>query len=100
MFFVPVGIWYGTPGLSTGFYIWHSMIPSLIGNVIGGGVFVGAVYWYLFITGESTPISVDGDIYGNDTTPIIDGSSEGTAMDDVHENRSPPNCKNEGESMV
>lgn len=47
MFFVPIGIWYDTPGLSTGYYIWKSMIPALIGNVLGGGLFVGVMYWYL-----------------------------------------------------
>lgn len=47
MFFVPIGIWYDTPGLNVGYYIWKSMIPALIGNIIGGGLFVGVMYWYL-----------------------------------------------------
>lgn len=47
MYFIPTGIWYGTPGLSVGYYIWKSMIPALIGNIVGGGFFVGVVYWYL-----------------------------------------------------
>lgn len=47
MFFVPLGIFLGSPEISVGYYIWKSMIPALIGNVIGGGLFVGVVYWYL-----------------------------------------------------
>ena len=37
----------GTPGLSVGHYIAYSMIPALLGNIVGGGLFVGVVYWYL-----------------------------------------------------
>lgn len=35
------------------------MIPSLLGNIIGGGVFCGAVYWYLFLAHETVPIHFD-----------------------------------------
>lgn len=47
MFFVPLGIFVGTPGLTVGRYIAFSMIPALIGNIVGGGLFVGVVYWYM-----------------------------------------------------
>lgn len=47
MFYVPIAIFVGTPGLSVGHYIGHSMIPSLLGNIVGGGLFVGVVYWYM-----------------------------------------------------
>lgn len=42
-----MGIFQHTPGLTIGYYIWKSMIPSLIGNILGGGIFVGVMYWYL-----------------------------------------------------
>ena len=38
MFYIPLAIFVGTPGLSVGHYIAHSMIPSLLGNIAGGGV--------------------------------------------------------------
>lgn len=44
MFLIPIGIFNGAP-ISVGYYIWKSMIPALIGNTIGGGFFVGVVYW-------------------------------------------------------
>jgi len=51
MFFVPIGIWNGAP-FSVGYYIWKSLIPTTLGNIVGGGLFVGAAYWYLYLTGE------------------------------------------------
>ena len=50
-FFIPIGIWNGAP-FGAGYYIWKSMIPTTIGNMVGGGVFVAAIYWYLYLTGE------------------------------------------------
>lgn len=47
------GMWNGAP-ITVGYYIWKSMIPALIGNTIGGALFVGAVYWYLYLTGEGS----------------------------------------------
>jgi len=59
MFFIPMGIWNGAPGISVGFYIWKSMIPALLGNTLGGALFVGTVYWYLYLTGEGSQVEVD-----------------------------------------
>lgn len=53
MFFIPLGIFNGAP-IGVGYYIWKSMIPSAIGNIVGGGLFVGALYWYLYLTGEDS----------------------------------------------
>ncbi|TKA61414.1 hypothetical protein B0A55_11877 [Friedmanniomyces simplex] len=47
MFFVPAAIFLGAPKITVGYYIWKSMVPALIGNMVGGGVFVGVVYWYM-----------------------------------------------------
>jgi len=47
-----MGIFVGAP-FGVGYYIWKSMIPSALGNLVGGGVFVAAVYWYLYLTGEA-----------------------------------------------
>jgi hypothetical protein len=32
-----------------GYYTWKSLI---LGNMAGGGLFVGAVFWYLYLSGE------------------------------------------------
>ncbi|KAF2116566.1 Formate/nitrite transporter, partial [Lophiotrema nucula] len=53
MYFIPNAIWVGAPSpLTTGYYIWKSLIPTLIGNYIGGALFVAVPYWYLYLTGE------------------------------------------------
>lgn len=39
MTFIPMAIWVGAPEISVGLYIWKGIIPSLIGNIIGGGFF-------------------------------------------------------------
>jgi len=79
MFFIPTGIFQHTPGLTVGYYIWKSMIPALLGNIVGGGVFVGVVYWYLYITGESGPIVIDGDYFGDEAELLgVDPERQGS----------------------
>ena len=51
MFFIPNGIWAGAR-ISVGYYIWKSMVASSLGNIVGGGLFVGTAYLYLYLTGE------------------------------------------------
>lgn len=47
MFFIPVAMLYGAD-VSVYQFITDNLIPVTIGNIIGGGLFVGAVYWYLY----------------------------------------------------
>ena len=54
MYFIPVAIFYGHPDIGVGLYIWKSMIPTTLGNIVGGGLFVGGMYWYLYLTGEGS----------------------------------------------
>jgi hypothetical protein len=62
MYFIPLAIFLGSPDISVGYYIWKSMIPSFLGNFIGGGLFTGVVYWYLYLAGEEdVPIHFDQD---------------------------------------
>lgn len=37
------------------------MIPTALGNMVGGGLFVGTAYWYLYLTGE-TGVGIDFNI--------------------------------------
>lgn len=46
-----------------GYYIWHSMLPVCLGNIVGGGLFVGVAHWYLFLCnggGEGTSVGAPG----------------------------------------
>ena len=51
MYFIPAAIFYGHPDIGVGLHIWKSMIPTALGNTIGGGIFIGGIYWYLYLTG-------------------------------------------------
>lgn len=70
MFYIPMGIFLGAPNITVGYYIWKSMIPAALGNIIGGGLFCATVYWYLFLTGTSTPITIDGENFNIDSRPL------------------------------
>ena len=67
MFIVPMGIWIGTPNLSVGLYIWKGMIPALLGNIIGGGLFVGSYIYYQYLQGLDAP-AIDGSYY--ESSPV------------------------------
>ena len=68
MFYMSLAIWLKTPDLTVGLYIWKGMIPATIGNIIGGGMFVGVYYWYMYLAMED-PVKVDGVAYQG---PVVD----------------------------
>jgi len=47
MFFIPTAIFYGTEISWTAFFL-HNLLPVTIGNIIGGALFVGGLYGYLY----------------------------------------------------
>lgn len=64
MFIVPMGIWVGTPHLSVGLYIWKGMIPAALGNILGGGLFVGSYIYYQYLQGVDSP-AIDGSQFNS-----------------------------------
>ncbi|MEG1915651.1 MAG: formate/nitrite transporter family protein [Muribaculaceae bacterium] len=46
MFFIPIGMLEGA-NISIYQFIVSNLIPATIGNIIGGALFVGIVYWYI-----------------------------------------------------
>jgi formate transporter len=38
-----------TSGLSWGSFLTDNLLPVTIGNVIGGGLLVGLVYWFVYL---------------------------------------------------
>lgn len=90
MFYIPMAIFLGAPQITVGLYIWKSMIPALLGNLVGGGVFVAVVYWYLYLVGNGGPVFVDGSSFqqaapaplfgiGTDSESISRRESQGKA---------------------
>lgn len=59
MYFVPLGLMIrkslGTAAhsdLTIGNFLWSNLLPVTIGNIIGGTVLVGLVYWFVFLRGQ------------------------------------------------
>ena len=75
MYFIPVAIFYGHPDIGVGLYIWKSMIPTTLGNLVGGGLFVGGMYWYLYLTGEGSD-SITFNIGGLDSAMEVGGPTD------------------------
>jgi formate/nitrite transporter len=57
MFFVPLGMLYGAD-VSWIQFVVSNLIPVTLGNVLGGGVFVGFVYWWLYARETRTRLPV------------------------------------------
>ncbi|NDV96984.1 formate/nitrite transporter family protein [Dysgonomonas sp. 521] len=51
MFFIPAAIYSGA-AITWSEFILHNLIPATIGNLIGGALLVGGVYWYLYLKEE------------------------------------------------
>ncbi|KAK1826389.1 formate transporter [Podospora conica] len=62
MFYVPLGLWLGTPDLTVALYIWKGIVPASLGNIIGGALFCGVYYYWMFIFREPE-IKIDGVYY-------------------------------------
>jgi formate transporter len=66
MFFIPMGLFVkansafmaahpGPPGvqhLTWGRFLGANLVPVTIGNIIGGGLMVGAIYWFVYLRGR------------------------------------------------
>lgn len=52
MFFIPAGIFSGADVTWTQFGV-NNLIPATLGNIVGGAVFVGCAYWYIYMQGDN-----------------------------------------------
>ncbi|MBU3188790.1 formate/nitrite transporter family protein [Clostridium bowmanii] len=52
-------------GLNWGTFVTKNLIPVTIGNIIGGAVFVGTVYWFAYLK-DSAETSVNSNIVSKD----------------------------------
>lgn len=52
MFFIPLGIFHGAE-VSWGEFFVNNLLPVTLGNIVGGAVFVGAVYSYVYMEKEN-----------------------------------------------
>ena len=47
MFFIPSGMLQGAD-VSIADFVVHNLIPATLGNIAGGAIFVGGLYWYIY----------------------------------------------------
>jgi formate transporter len=55
-FLVPIGLFYGT-NFGVGKFIYQSVIPVTLGNIVGGALFCGTFLWFLY--GRDTTLAVE-----------------------------------------
>lgn len=46
MFFIPLGMMHGA-SVTVSDFLLANLVPATLGNVVGGAVFVGGIYWYV-----------------------------------------------------
>jgi formate transporter len=52
MYLIPVAILQGAPDVTIGGFV-SNLVPVTLGNIVGGGVFVAAVYWLIYLRGST-----------------------------------------------
>jgi formate transporter len=56
MYFFPVALFYGPttdqPDVTWANFLSKNLLPVTIGNIVGGAVLVGMVYWFVYLRGR------------------------------------------------
>lgn len=42
-----------TTGMTWGSFLFNNLVPVTLGNIVGGAVFTGAVYWFVYLRGNN-----------------------------------------------
>jgi formate/nitrite transporter FocA (FNT family) len=53
-FLIPVGMMLGAD-ISIKELLFEALLPATLGNIVGGGILVGAIYWYVYDTMRIKP---------------------------------------------
>jgi formate transporter len=51
MYFVPAAMFAGLGDLDWWRFVTRNLIPVTLGNIVGGSVLVGAMYWFVYLRG-------------------------------------------------
>jgi formate transporter len=46
-YLIPMGMMFGAD-ISISTLVFHALLPATLGNIVGGGICIGAVYWFVF----------------------------------------------------
>lgn len=93
MYFIPVGLfikmgapesfWTNIgktaadfPDLTWSRFLLNNLLPVTLGNIIGGALMVGAVYWFVYLRqAGTTPVSLNGSEAYDESRPQVDSTS-------------------------
>ncbi|KAI5363326.1 Putative formate/nitrite transporter, aquaporin [Septoria linicola] len=64
-FMVPIGMFYGV-NFSVGKFIYQSIIPATLGNIVGGALLGAVPFWYLYGRGEPANVQTGHVVQGQD----------------------------------
>lgn len=78
MFFIPAAIYTGA-GISWSDFFVTNLLPSTLGNIIGGMLLVGCVYYYLFLKQGKKEVATPGMMPV--TERVSEGANGGTSGD-------------------
>jgi formate transporter len=60
MYFIPYGLFVESteaipdvPGLTWSNFLWGNLAPVTLGNIVGGALMVGAIYWFIYLRGSA-----------------------------------------------
>jgi formate/nitrite transporter len=60
MYFIPFGLFVEStgdfppaPDLTWTNFLWGNLAPVTLGNIVGGGLMVGAIYWFIYLRGTA-----------------------------------------------
>ncbi|KAJ4297405.1 hypothetical protein N0V88_004326 [Collariella sp. IMI 366227] len=94
MFFIPIGLFLGTPGLTVPLYIWKGIIPTTLGNILGGAGFCGAFYYWMHLY-DQPEILVDGLYYERmEEGTLVHSPSPTVVLEAVEAVENRPNVEN------
>ncbi|KAF2087403.1 Formate/nitrite transporter [Saccharata proteae CBS 121410] len=79
-FLVPVGMFYGAD-VSVGKYIYQSVIPVTLGNILGGVVFGGFVFWWLYGRDEQKAAQTGQPLSGEHENNNFPVTASGETLD-------------------
>jgi formate transporter len=65
----------GLSHLTWGGFLAHNLVPVTIGNIVGGALMVGAVYWFVYLRSTARPATPD-DSAASATAAATDGATE------------------------
>jgi hypothetical protein len=71
------------PDLTWGKFLFHNLLPVSLGNVIGGAVLVGAVYWFVYLRKPPARVCAasPGGAPSADAEPV--GAASGSGNEEI-----------------